>query len=153
MRSLLVAAAVLAACAKSHAPVETYRYTPAHPSPKYAPSASTAQAPNDFRYRIHPATDPFFDSFDTHPDVPAVRTSGSEPKVTDEARRANVHGVVLLEVGIDETGRPAGFIVLKPLPLGLTEAAIDAVRTWRFKPAMRNGKPVRSLQNIEVRFP
>jgi TonB family protein len=42
--------------------------------------------------------------------------------------------------------------VLKPLGLGLQEKAVEAVRKWRFKPALKDGKPVDSSAVIEVTF-
>ena len=42
--------------------------------------------------------------------------------------------------------------VAKPLGLGLDEKAQETVRTWRFKPAMRNGTPVPVRVIVEVSF-
>ena len=42
--------------------------------------------------------------------------------------------------------------VLRGLPLGLTESAVDAVRKWKFKPSTLNGKPVEVLYILTVRF-
>jgi TonB family protein len=137
------------ACAKSK-PVEMYRYHPAHPHVTEQPPPYGQ--PHDFRYRIHEAEDPFSQSFETHPDVAAVRISGADPELTAEARKAKVKGVVMLRIGIDENGRPAGYYLVKPLPYGLTEAAINAVRKWRFKPALSGGRPIRSTQLVTLRF-
>ena len=154
MRSVAIAFLILG-CAKSR-PAEQYRYTPAQPHvtrpPVQTEVSPPGRKPYDFRYPIRTRDDPFSESFDTHPDVPAARISGSDPKLPDEARKAKVSGIVILEIGIDEKGRPAGYHVLKPLPFGLTEAAVAAVRTWRFKPAIRDGQPVRSIQNVTLRF-
>jgi TonB family protein len=42
--------------------------------------------------------------------------------------------------------------VQRTLGLGLDEKAIEAVKTWRFEPAMKDGKPVAVAINIEVDF-
>jgi TonB family protein len=42
--------------------------------------------------------------------------------------------------------------VLRGLGLGLDEKAIEAVSRWKFKPALRNGRPVRAAATIEVNF-
>lgn len=42
--------------------------------------------------------------------------------------------------------------VLKPLPMGLDRAALDAVAKWRFKPATLQGKPVKVYYTLTVNF-
>ena len=42
--------------------------------------------------------------------------------------------------------------VLRTLPMGLEQAAVDAVRTWRFKPATLHGRPVKVYFNLTVNF-
>jgi len=42
--------------------------------------------------------------------------------------------------------------VLRGLPLGLTETAVDAVNKWRFEASTLNGKPVEVLYILTVRF-
>jgi TonB family protein len=42
--------------------------------------------------------------------------------------------------------------VLKPLPFGLDQAAVDAVRRWKFKPGTLNGQPVDVIFNLTVNF-
>ena len=116
-------------------------------SPQSPPSS---RKPYDFRYRIEPRSD--FDGYNRHPEKPAVRISGDEPRLTPEARKARISGIVILQIAIDIDGRPTHYLVLKPLPFGLAQAAVDAVRTWRFKPAMDRGRRVRVIQNVTVRF-
>jgi TonB family protein len=42
--------------------------------------------------------------------------------------------------------------ILKPLPLGLGESALDAVKRWKFKPGTLNGQPVAVYYNLTVTF-
>jgi TonB family protein len=42
--------------------------------------------------------------------------------------------------------------VLKTLPMGLTESAMDAVRQWRFRPATLDGRPVSVYFTLTVKF-
>jgi TonB family protein len=42
--------------------------------------------------------------------------------------------------------------VLKPLPFGLDQAAVDAVRRWKFRPGTLNGQPVDVIFNLTVNF-
>jgi TonB family protein len=76
----------------------------------------------------------------------------AEPKYTEAARREELQGIVLLELIVDQNGLPTEIEVLSPLGLGLDEAAVDAVRTWRFKPGMKDGKPVRVRATVETTF-
>jgi periplasmic protein TonB len=75
-----------------------------------------------------------------------------DPEFSDEARRAKLSGSVLVNLWVDQNGRPAHVRVLQGLGMGLDEKAIDAVRQFRFKPAMENGKPVTVELNVEVSF-
>lgn len=75
-----------------------------------------------------------------------------EPVSTEEARKARVSGIVILEVLIDAAGNVVGATILKPLPFGLDQAAVDAVRQWKFEPATRNGVPVPAALNLTVNF-
>ncbi len=75
-----------------------------------------------------------------------------EPEYSEEARKARFQGKVVLSIVIDENGIPTNFKILEPLGLGLDEKAVVAVRQWRFKPAMRNGKPVAVQARVDVSF-
>ncbi|MEA2164582.1 MAG: hypothetical protein QOK37_2709 [Thermoanaerobaculia bacterium] len=74
------------------------------------------------------------------------------PGYTDVARKARIAGIVILEAVIDRTGIVKDVRVIKPLPFGLSEAAMDAVRQWVFAPATRFGKPVDVVFNVTVNF-
>lgn len=74
------------------------------------------------------------------------------PEYTEEARKERIQGVVILRLLIDETGEITDVEVLKGLPLGLSEAAVAAVETWRFAPATHQGEPVSVLYNITINF-
>ena len=75
-----------------------------------------------------------------------------EPEFSDEARKAKYQGTVLLTIEVGEDGKPHKLQVLRGLGLGLDEKAIEAVSRWKFKPALRNGHPVRAAATIEVNF-
>jgi TonB family protein len=80
------------------------------------------------------------------------KISGPNPIYPEAARRARIQGVVVLECTIGKEGSVTSVKTLRGLPLGLTEAAEDAVRKWRFKPSTLNGKPVEVLYILTVRF-
>ncbi len=81
-----------------------------------------------------------------------ILISKVEPEYSEEARKAKYSGTVLLSVVVDEHGIPQDIHVVRPLGLGLDEKAIEAVQRWRFRPGIRNGKPVRVRATIEVSF-
>lgn len=83
---------------------------------------------------------------------PPKRISGDPPVYTEEARKARVTGAVVVEAIIDERGDVTNVRVLQGLPMGLDQAALEAVRTWKFKPAMSQGKPVKVYYNLKVNF-
>jgi protein TonB len=72
---------------------------------------------------------------------------------SDEAVKAKYQGVVVLLAIITPDGRATDIHVSKGLGLGLDQKAIDAVRNWRFKPALGpDGKPASVRVPIEVDF-
>ncbi len=75
------------------------------------------------------------------------------PSYTDEAIKAKVQGVVLLQAIIRKNGRVDSPVVLRGLGYGLEEKAIkEIVANWRFRPAMLNGRAVDLQATIEVTF-
>lgn len=81
-----------------------------------------------------------------------VLISKIEPEYSEEARKAKYSGTVLLSVIIDANGHTRDIHVVRPLGLGLDEKAIEAVSKWRFRPAMRGGRPVPVQAQVEVNF-
>ncbi len=75
-----------------------------------------------------------------------------DPEFSDEARRQKYQGVVVLSIIVDAQGNPQRIKVLRPLGMGLDEKAIEAVKQYKFKPAMSGSKPVPVEINIEVNF-
>jgi periplasmic protein TonB len=75
-----------------------------------------------------------------------------EPEYSERARQAKFQGTVGLRIVIDEHGIPQHISVVRMLGLGLDERAIEAVTRWRFKPALKNGKPVAVEAFVDVNF-
>ena len=75
-----------------------------------------------------------------------------DPEFSDEARRAKYQGVCVVSLIVDAQGNPQRVQVVRHLGMGLDEKAVEAVRQYRFKPAMENGKPVLVELNVEVNF-
>jgi len=80
-----------------------------------------------------------------------------EPPYTEQARKDKVQGAVVTEVLVDASGnvasvKPTAVSLSRNLSDGLDESAIETLRAWRFKPAMKNGKPVPVRVTVEVTF-
>jgi len=81
---------------------------------------------------------------------PPVVVSRVQPVYPEEAKKARISGIVILEVLISAEGRITQTKVLKPLPYGLDAAAEAAVRQWTFRPGTFNGVPVEVLFMLTV---
>ena len=76
-----------------------------------------------------------------------------EAEFSDEARRAKYQGVCLISLIVDTQGNPQNIRIARALGMGLDEKAIEAIRQYKFKPAMKDGKtPVPVMITIEVDF-
>ena len=73
------------------------------------------------------------------------------PVYPPEAREARVQGVVILEATISRTGEVSDVEVLRSVPL-LDEAAVAAVRQWRYEPTLVDGEPVSILMTVTMNF-
>ncbi len=75
-----------------------------------------------------------------------------DPEYSEEARKAKHQGTVELYVEVEPDGKAHKILVRRSLGLGLDEKAIEAVRQWTFKPAMKDGHPVTVGALITVHF-
>ncbi len=75
-----------------------------------------------------------------------------EPRYTEPARHAGIEGAVILDLIIDTDGRVESVTVLRGLPLGLTQRAVEAVEQWRFEPSTYRNRPVRVRYVLTVNF-
>ena len=80
------------------------------------------------------------------------RIYAPDPHYPEEARHGRIQGVVILQTIIDALGNVKDVKVLKGLPSGLTESAVDAVSSWRFEPATLEGRPVAVYYLVTVSF-
>ena len=95
---------------------------------------------------------------------PAIREAGKggvkppkcvycpDPSYTDPARLAKLNGTAVMEVVVTAEGQTGPVRLVKGLPFGLNESAMEAVRRWKFSPATLNGAPVTVKVMIEVTF-
>lgn len=75
-----------------------------------------------------------------------------DPEFTDQARRANLQGIVSIQLIVDSRGNPQDIHVVRHLGMGLDQKAVEAVRQYKFSPAMYQGHPVAVQMVINVNF-
>jgi TonB family protein len=83
---------------------------------------------------------------------PAVLLSKVDPTYPEMARRSGVEGTVVLDAQIGANGRVEDVQVLRGLPLGLSEAAAEAVRRWQYRAARGRSGPVPSHKTVRIVF-
>ena len=82
-----------------------------------------------------------------------VALNSVEAEFSDEARRAKYQGVCLISLIVDAQGNPQNPRVIRALGMGLDEKALEAVRKYKFRPAMKDGRtPVPVMITVEVNF-
>ena len=86
-------------------------------------------------------------------DDPPRAIGGIRPVYPEIEQEAGIEGVVVVQAFIDEKGRVKETIILKGIPnTGLDEAAMEAIRKTRFKPAKQRERPVGVWISIPVNF-
>jgi TonB family protein len=75
-----------------------------------------------------------------------------DPQYTDEARRAKLSGTVVLQAVVRSDGTVDVLRVVRGLPLGLTDSAIQAINEWQFRPGQKDGQNADIALSIEVNF-
>jgi TonB family protein len=78
--------------------------------------------------------------------------SAPDPDYTEEARRAKKQGTCILWLIVDSAGHPRDIRVIRGLGFGLDAKALEAVKQWRFQPALKDGRPVDVQISVEVEF-
>lgn len=75
-----------------------------------------------------------------------------EAEFSDEARRNKYQGICMISIVVDSQGLPRNPRVVRSLGMGLDEKALEAVARYRFRPALKNGRPVAARILVEVNF-
>ena len=81
-----------------------------------------------------------------------VVTYEVSPSYTAKAQKAGIEGIVSLAIKIDDTGSVVDAHVREGLGYGVDEEAVKAIKTWKFKPAQKDGKPVAVKVIVQVTF-
>jgi len=74
------------------------------------------------------------------------------PRYPEAAQRIKLDGAVIVELLIDPRGDVERATVLRGMPMGLSESALEAVRQWRFRPSTIDGRPVSVRYVLTVHF-
>ena len=83
--------------------------------------------------------------------VPPRKIVDVRPIYPEIARVAHIEGLVVLEAVLDPSGQVTQLRIIRSVPM-LDQAAMDAVRQWRYTPTMYYGKPVSVLMSITIKF-
>jgi TonB family protein len=96
-----------------------------------------------------PGEPPIFMAWETAP----ILIEALDPVYPDSARRAGLEGMVILQIVIDAQGKVIDARVVLAQPPGVfEEAALEAVRKWRFEPALQREKPIKVQMAQTVMF-
>src|SRR5262249_59349956 len=76
----------------------------------------------------------------------------TDPFYTRTAREKKIEGTVTIEGAFDVKGCMKVIRIVKTIGFGLDENALDALRSWRFSPATRNGEHVDAIAEIDIDF-
>ena len=125
------------------------------PDPQPRSSAPAKQVTGEFNTEPRAAG-----NFDDTPALEKIGHGVSAPvpiktpqaKYSREARKKKIEGVCLVKIIVDIQGKPQNPKVTRPIGYGLDETAVDAIKKYRFKPAMKDGYPVPVEMAIEVHF-
>lgn len=84
--------------------------------------------------------------------TPPQLISKTEPIYTDEAQKAGVNSTAVISLILEKDGTPSNLQIVKSPGFGLDEKATEAVATWRFQPATKDGQPIRTVAKVEVNW-
>jgi TonB family protein len=122
-------------------------------SPEQLVQATSREQPVENPEQIKKDDDDIANVFKVGPGVDAPKAKSTpEPEFTEIARYEKYPGTVVVSVVVGTDGNVHRVRLVRAVGLGLDEAAESRVKTWRFDPAMREGKPVAVEMNIEVSF-
>jgi TonB family protein len=76
----------------------------------------------------------------------------ADPKYTEVGRMARFSGTVIMSALVTADGQVTAVYIMRGVPFGLTEQAIAAVKGWKLKPAMKDGKAVPVRVEITTTF-
>lgn len=130
---------------------ETYRQLAQFYSRRVAALTTAATRSEAARREPRPAAAPDASGIYTVGGILTPPAREGVPHYPETARLAGIEGVVMVEVVISEAGDVTDARVVRSIPF-LDDAAIAAVKTWRFAPSVVNGRPVPVRMTVTVNF-
>jgi TonB family protein len=119
-------------------------------APPVATPESFSQMPTSTQSSMSPPAAPLV-ALPDGAELPVLVTR-VDARYPEVARRLNFGGDVVLRIVVEANGSVGRIDVLTPAPMGMTEAAVDAVRRWTYRPARISGQPVAVWKVVRVRF-
>jgi eukaryotic-like serine/threonine-protein kinase len=149
-----------------------HRLEPGPPSRSEAPVRSAAPPASHAPPTTHTAAEPDHPAPDNEADEPeavptsaappaleargrtsdAIRISGKKPRYPELARPLRQRGSVIVEMVVGETGETRDLRILQSAGVFLDEAALQAIRSWRYEPAQRDGVKVDFVVRVQLDF-
>ena len=83
---------------------------------------------------------------------PPRPTFQRDPEFSEPARVAKFQGTVLLKLVVNKQGAPTNIHISRPLGYGLDAKAVEAIQSWTFSPAEKDGVPVNVEIAVEMEF-
>lgn len=84
-------------------------------------------------------------------EAPVADAANVAPGYPEAARATGIEGRVILKIVISEKGEVSSVTVMRGDPI-LAQAAVEVVKTWRFTPAMLEGKPIAVFRIVPINF-
>ena len=84
--------------------------------------------------------------------IGGMRAIGHRIVYPNAAKRMGIEGVVVVQMVIDELGRPSDFVIFKGIQGGCNDEAIRVLKETRFLPGVQDGKPVKVRLTLPIRF-
>ena len=107
-------------------------------------SDSTVTTPDDQAFAAYERITPGI--------TPPKATKSPDPPYPDLPADTEPRGVVVMLIGVDARGHVGPVHVVRSSAPVFEKSAVNTVKTWRFKPAKKDGKPVPVQITVEMRF-
>ena len=75
-----------------------------------------------------------------------------QPGYSDQARKMKVQGTIVMSLTVGADGLPRDVKIERGLGYGLDEEALEAVRKWKFQPALKDGQPIEAKVHVQTTF-
>jgi TonB family protein len=127
------------------------RYLPAdsvsQSADKFVPLDANSAIPNKSAEACPPPPPP-----EQQHEKPPQLIYAPDPEYSLEAKKKNINGTVQISLIVGLDGVPHDISVHQKLGYGLDEKAMEVVRKWRFRPALKDGEPVEKQAYVEIMF-